>query len=287
MPLGTKKSTYHKVQLEEEEEEEEEEDLERAAEPEEQDDDGGLREPAGAAGAPAGGLARLRAALPQLPELPGVGEAPSLGPCVNLKDSRHPWVAFFHVFFKVAALVAYLLGTYITDNFVLVFVACILLLAMDFWTVKNVSGRLLVGLRWWNEIAEDGENVWKFESMQDPSDLRASDSTLFWTAMIGAAAVWCTFALSAVLSFKLSWLLIVLIAVTLQCSNVVGYYRCRKDAGKQMQDMVAQGMVAAGGGSAAAAGLTSLLGVAASGAAGAATSDGGAPVRTGSQSDTL
>eukprot|EP01050_Picozoa_sp_SAG11_P010429 SAG11_NODE_1041_length_6056_cov_5.902468_6_plen_102_part_00 len=33
-------------------------------------------------------------------------------------------------------------------------VLCILLLAMDFWTVKNVSGRLLVGLRWWNEIME-------------------------------------------------------------------------------------------------------------------------------------
>ncbi len=28
----------------------------------------------------------------------------------------------------------------------------VLLLAFDFWTVKNVSGRLLVGLRWWNEV---------------------------------------------------------------------------------------------------------------------------------------
>ena len=111
MPLGTKKSTYHKVQLEEEEDDDEEEDLERAAEPREQDEDGGLREPAGAAGAPAGVLGRLRAGLPELPGLPGIGGAPSLGPCVNLKDSRHPWVAFFHVFFKAAALAVYLLGT--------------------------------------------------------------------------------------------------------------------------------------------------------------------------------
>ena len=285
MPLGTKKSTYRKVaQLEEEEDNK---DLELGSEQPVSDGSGGeeeagLREPAGAAGAPVGVLGRLRGVLPALPELPaGVGGAPSLGPCVNLKDSRHPWVAFFHVFFKVAALAAYLLGTSFTSNFVLVFVTCILLLAMDFWTVKNVSGRLLVGLRWWNEIAEDGENIWKFESIQDPSDLRASDSTLFWTAMVGTAAVWCTFALSAVLSLKISWLLIVLIAVTLQCSNVVGYYRCRKDAGKQMQEMVAQGMVAAGGNSAAAAGLTSLLGVA------AASAGGGGPARTASQSDTL
>jgi hypothetical protein len=285
MPLGTKKSTYTKVALDEEAA-----DVEAAAWSDDEQD-GDVEEPAGAAGGPpAGVVERLRAMLPAA----GVG-APSLGPCVNLQDSRHPWVAFFHVFFKVAALGAYLLGTWFTDNFVLIFVASILFLAMDFWTVKNVSGRLLVGLRWWNEIAEDGQNIWKFESIQDPSELRASDSTLFWTAMVGATGVWCTFALSALLSFKISWLLIVLVAVTLQCSNVVGYYHCRKDAGKQMQDMMAQGMatVAAsgsgGGSAAAAAGLTSLLGAAASGAAAAANSggDGRGAGGKGSQSDTI
>ncbi len=50
------------------------------------------------------------------------------------------------------------------DSFITGFICCILLLAFDFWTVKNVSGRLLVGLRWWNEVKEDGTNVWVFES---------------------------------------------------------------------------------------------------------------------------
>lgn len=58
----------------------------------------------------------------------------------------------------------YLLGSLFTDNFTLVFVITILLLAFDFWTVKNISGRLLVGLRWWNEIQPDGSNKWVFES---------------------------------------------------------------------------------------------------------------------------
>lgn len=285
MPLGTKKSSYHKVP-----QADEDEDVELASEEQSLSDgeegEGEMTEAAGAVGAPEGVLARLRAALPALPGHPAVGVGPSLGPCVNLKDSRHPWVAFFHVFFKMAALAAYLLGTSFTSNFVLVFVTCILLLAMDFWTVKNVSGRLLVGLRWWNEIAEDGENVWKFESIQDPSELRPSDSTLFWTALIGAAGLWCTFALSAILNLKISWLLIVLIAVTLQCSNVIGYYRCRKDAGKQMQEMVAQGMFGAGGESAA-AGLTSLIGAAASGVGGNVASGSEGVARTGSQSDTV
>ena len=99
------------------------------------------------------------------------------------------------------------------------------------------------------------------------------DSTLFWTALVGAPALWCTFALSALLSLKLSWLFIVIVAVTLNCSNVLGYYRCRKDAGKQMQDMVAQGMVAGLTSQTGAGGLASLFGAAA-GAAGQAAGGG-------------
>ena len=52
--------------------------------------------------------------------------------------------------------------------------------------MQNISGRLLVGLRWWNEIGEEGQIIWKFESIQDPFELRASDSALFWTALVGA-----------------------------------------------------------------------------------------------------
>jgi hypothetical protein len=47
---------------------------------------------------------------------------------------------------------------------VLIFILVILLLAADFWNVKNVSGRLLVGLRWWNEVSEEGTSIWVFET---------------------------------------------------------------------------------------------------------------------------
>lgn len=33
--------------------------------------------------------------------------------------------------------------------------------------VKNVSGRLMVGLRWWNEVSEMGGSDWKFESLEE------------------------------------------------------------------------------------------------------------------------
>ena len=67
---------------------------------------------------------------------------------------------------QTLALAVYLFGTWFSSSFVNVFVACVLLLAFDFWTVKNVSGRLMVGLRWWSEVNEDGSTTWKFEAQE-------------------------------------------------------------------------------------------------------------------------
>jgi uncharacterized protein (UPF0548 family) len=63
-------------------------------------------------------------------------------------------------------------------------VIVVVMLAADFWTVRvrcyvcyclspatfdeygyqNVSGRVLVGLRFWNQVDEDGSSYWVFES---------------------------------------------------------------------------------------------------------------------------
>lgn len=40
----------------------------------------------------------------------------------------------------------------------------VILLSLDFWTVRNVSGRTLVGLRFWNQVDDTGNSFWVFES---------------------------------------------------------------------------------------------------------------------------
>lgn len=85
---------------------------------------------------------------------------------------RHPVAAFFHIFFRALALIVYvLLSSIISGHFIELFLTVVLLLAFDFWTVKNVSGRLLVGLRWWNKVEEDGTSTWVFES-KNASEMR-------------------------------------------------------------------------------------------------------------------
>lgn len=43
-------------------------------------------------------------------------------------------------------------------------VVVVVLLSLDFWNTRNVAGRTLVGLRYWNEVDEEGESSWVFES---------------------------------------------------------------------------------------------------------------------------
>ena len=54
----------------------------------------------------------------------------------------------------------------------------VLLLAADFWTVKNITGRLLVGLRWWNKVNDDGSSEWVFESR------KVRDFILIWSQSV-------------------------------------------------------------------------------------------------------
>ncbi len=70
-----------------------------------------------------------------------------------------------HFGFKLGAIVSYLLLNLFLGNLVLVYIIVLILSILDFWVVKNITGRKLVGLRWWNLVREDGTEEWVFESM--------------------------------------------------------------------------------------------------------------------------
>lgn len=63
-----------------------------------------------------------------------------------IRQSRNPITAFFHYIFKFLALFIYVMGGMLSAYSVMIYILCILFLAFDFWTVKNVSGRLMVRL---------------------------------------------------------------------------------------------------------------------------------------------
>jgi hypothetical protein len=160
-------------------------------------------------------------------------------------DEPYSTASFFHIVFKAAALLVYEFGGIFTSSFILIFVFCVLFLAFDFWVVKNVSGRLLVGLRWWNEVLDDGTNKWIYESKPDSRVVNTQDSLVFWAALWATPILWLVFGFVAFISFEFKWLLIVTIALLLSAANLLGYWKCEKHAKSKIQSFLTSRLASA------------------------------------------
>ena len=104
-------------------------------------------------------------------------------------------------------------------------------------TVKNVTGRWLVGLRWWNKV-EDDTTTWIYEAA-DPSSRppNAFDQSMFWTILYVTPLVWCILLISALIQFEFDWWLVPMLALALSMANVHGYYQCSSDQRLKFQQV--------------------------------------------------
>jgi len=157
------------------------------------------------------------------------------------KNSAHPIPCLFHLLFKILALLIYIFSG--TERFIITTVTCLVFLAMDFWTVKNITGRLLVGLRWWSQnVGEDGtQQKWIFESQPDDRPVNSFDQSVFWTVLYVTPSVWGGLFGVGVLKFNIKWLITVLFGIVLSGANTYGYYQCSKDQKAKWERMMVRG----------------------------------------------
>ncbi|KAF2799121.1 golgi apparatus membrane protein-like protein tvp23 [Melanomma pulvis-pyrius CBS 109.77] len=150
---------------------------------------------------------------------------------LSWKLSSHPITLLTFLFFRISSLLVYLFGLRLfTSNFVLIFIITILLLATDFYYLKNIAGRRLVGLRWWNEVdSGTGDSRWVFESA-DPEtrQINATDKRFFWIALYAQPVLWILLAVVALASIEFIWLTLVVIALILTVTNTLAFSRCDK-----------------------------------------------------------
>ena len=78
--------------------------------------------------------------------------------------------------------------------------------------------------------------------LQDTSQIGRTDSNIFWGALLLAPVFWAVLAFVALISLKFTWIPLPAIALMLSCSNVLGYWRCRRDAKKQAKELASKGM---------------------------------------------
>lgn len=146
----------------------------------------------------------------------------------RLSESSHPVALLSFLILRLSPIAIYLFGSLFSSNYILLFITVILLLAADFWNVKNISGRLLVGLRWWNESNELGQSIWVFENADPNRYINPVDSKVFWALMYIVPAVWTFLAILALLKLELLSLILVIVSISLSLTNTMAYTKCDK-----------------------------------------------------------
>ncbi len=141
-------------------------------------------------------------------------------------------ILFLHIAFKVTSCLLYLLSNLLLDKnaFASPFVLVLIVLSADFWLTKNLSGRLLAGLRWWSVPDENtGAMAWRFEAWtpEERAVAVGVQVNAFWTALVMHQAFWVLMLLTTIFTLKPGWFVLTLIACMLNGANLIGYVRCR------------------------------------------------------------
>jgi len=155
------------------------------------------------------------------------------------KRFKHPVAVFFHLFFRSLALLSYLLCGFFSSSFITNFVVVVLLLCMDFWAVKNITGRLLVGLRWWNYVDEKGESHWIYESRKGSGTIKisAAESRVFWLSLVISELLWVFFMFATIFTFSFKWIMVTAVGFLMNGANLYGYIRCKVGAKKSLSSV--------------------------------------------------
>ena len=69
----------------------------------------------------------------------------------GINKAAHPTACLFHILLKAIPVGIYFIFPIFLSEKITVYIGIIIFSAMDFWATKNITGRLLVGLRWWSE----------------------------------------------------------------------------------------------------------------------------------------
>jgi hypothetical protein len=84
---------------------------------------------------------------------------------------------------------------------------------------------MLVGLRWWSRIKDDGSEEWIFESIpkNEPNKM---DAAVFWGACYITPIIWIVLCVTGILSLDLNSFTMAFINVILGGCNLLGYVKC-------------------------------------------------------------
>ncbi|GAW82497.1 hypothetical protein, conserved [Plasmodium gonderi] len=155
-----------------------------------------------------------------------------------LNKTNHPYVCFAHVFFKSLSLSIYFIGPFLFRNekshehdFIITFAITLFLVSLDFYLVKNITGRFLVKMIWWIDSNEDYSSKIIFRSSEE-NLLNSTDKNIFWYTLYANFLIWLIQTIQMLISFQFCWLLLCLLCLFLSFYNIYNFWKCSKEQHK-------------------------------------------------------
>ncbi|CDW76228.1 UNKNOWN [Stylonychia lemnae] len=155
-----------------------------------------------------------------------------------LTNASNPGICMLTLLFKSGAIGSYLLLNLFISNLIMVYIIVIVLSAFDFYVVKNITGRILVGLRWQQYIDENGREQWNFQSFDEPAKLDNINKRVFWISTYVAPVVWALLFVWSLLSFSPTNASICIFSYIMTFTNLMAYIKCEKNYKQKMSSFI-------------------------------------------------
>ena len=141
------------------------------------------------------------------------------------KKSTYPMISLLTVLIKLASIISFFLFSIFLSNEAIIMFIVVLIGACDFWITKNISGRFLAGLRWYNLLKlETNTEIWVFEGKNE-YNADFIDKGIFWYSLYFNDIVWIILFLWEIIRLKFDWSFICLILIIFTFTNTYGFYR--------------------------------------------------------------
>ena len=141
------------------------------------------------------------------------------------KKSTYPMISLLTVLIKLASIISFFLFSIFLSNEAIIMFIVVLFGACDFWITKNISGRFLAGLRWYNLLKlETNTEIWVFEGKNE-NNADFIDKGIFWYSLYFNDIVWIVLFLWEIIRLKFDWSFICLILIIFTFTNTYGFYR--------------------------------------------------------------
>lgn len=165
----------------------------------------------------------------------------------NLKKAAHPGIILLTLIFKGIPVASYLVLFFIFGNSMMLSLFLVYITAsMDYWFVKNISGRILVGLRWYRKIEDNGDEEVIYEHKRDEALNNPADSKFFWGLQYLQTAIWGVLFAWNCITFDINDLMVVAVPFVLSAINLYYYINCSSEQKSKLSDMFSKGKKDAG-----------------------------------------